>query len=426
MENTTRPTDYYSHKRYLFLNLINHLGPISRTELIALTDHRPASVGELIKDLIQEGLIMETGHYSKGHGRKRALLEINHSHICAMGISVSPTSVHYIVTQINGVILQQLETQIPGGQLHESLAEQITTQVQELLAQYAPKTIVGIGISEPLYDPVCYQKKGSLLSSYTHFNAWIHSDLKPRLERLLPIPVTTSSAITLPALAQQRFGLAKGARDFICVELSNGIGASICCNGSVVGGANGVAGEIGHTIINLNSTNRHLCYCGKPGCVEMDTAFPALVREIRAALSRGVFSVLNTCYDPSRELTVQDIRQALDENDQMCMYYVKQSASLIGVTIANAVNLLNPELVILHGFMLELGDYFVTQLSNSIRENVLILAKNFEIRTSSSLGNLLPLGAAAELFTAYFHMYDYQWVYEINSEIRKEKDTEET
>ena len=80
--------DFYD-KRYLILNMIHHLGPISRIELINKTDYRPDSVGEIIKELLDENIIVETGYASSGAGRKRIMLELNKSYLCAIGLSFS-------------------------------------------------------------------------------------------------------------------------------------------------------------------------------------------------------------------------------------------------------------------------------------------------------------------------------------------------
>lgn len=401
----------YIFKRHLILNMVSHLGPISRTELTELTDYRPASVTEIIKELLDEQLIVESGSVSVGHGRKRTMLEINKEHLCAIGISFTNNSVSYVVSRINGSVLWQQTDAISLAEPRELLICRITRTVQELLETYRDKRIVGIGISEPLFDPTAYQYGSSLTANYTHFNDWIHLSLNPQLEKITGLPVKSYSGVTLPAMAEQRFGAARGVQNFICVELSNGIGSSICCNGLPVAGANGMAGELGHTVIEYGAANRRLCYCGKPDCVEVDTAFPALVASIMDALQSGVFSSLV----PGQPITVQSIRQALDAGDRMCMHYVRQAAQRIGVVIANAVNLLNPELVVLHGFMLELGDYFLTHLEQSLRENVLAISANFALRVSDSMETLLPLGAVAEIFSSYLRSDDYKWVYQLNN-----------
>jgi len=399
-----------SSKRDSILNMIHHLGPISRTELIELTDYRPATVSEIIKELMDEGLVVESGHVSSGLGRKRVMLEIHYSRICAISVAITAQSVIYVAAQLNGEILRKLELPVEPELPKAQLSVQITEQLQQLLREFADKEIVGIGVCEPFYDPARYRSDDPKLHGHAQFNHWIHHDLKQRLDSLTGLETRIFSPVILPVVAEQRFGTAKDAQNFICVELSNGIGASVCCNGRPVAGAHGVAGELGHTVIDRENGEAPLCYCGKPGCVERTTAFPALQAQIRAALDRGVFSVLGGC----RELTVQELRKALDAGDRMCMHYVKEAATRIGVAIANAVNLLNPELVVLYGFMLELGDYFLQNLEISIRENTVLLAGDFRICTTSSMENLLPLGAVAELFTAYLKMDDYKWVYQLS------------
>ena len=95
----------------------------------------------------------------------------------------------------------------------------------------------------------------------------------------------------------------------------------------------------------------------------------------------------------------------------MCRQYVKECAHLLGIAIANAVTLLNPELIVLFGFMVELGDFFLSALEESIRSNVLVLSDTFEIRISESPDITYPLGAAAEIFASYLKTDRYQWVY---------------
>lgn len=157
------------------------------------------------------------------------------------------------------------------------------------------------------------------------------------------------------------------------------------------------------------------CYCGKPGCVEQRTSFLALEQNIRAALDRGVSSLLRADYQPGHPLSVQQIRAALNQGDRLCRHYVSLMTQRLGVAIANAVNLLNPELVVLYGFMVELGDFFLERLETAIRENTLVLSNQFEIRVSRTLERILPLGAIGELFFSYLKINEYQWIYDLQA-----------
>lgn len=403
----------YSRRHHLILNIINHLGPISRTELIHLTDYRPGTVSDIIKELLAEKLIIETGNYSAGHGRKRTLLEMNKAHLCAIGMSFSSDSVTFIVSQFDGTILKQDAMQFLPSAEKSALIEQITEYIALLLRDFKDKEILGIGIGEPSNDPTNYRMENLSPANYVHLNDWVHLGLKPQLEERFGLRVETYSNVALPAMAEQRYGVAKGVQNFICIELSNGIGSSFCCNGVAVTGAKGMAGELGHTVIDYSASNHKLCYCGKPACVENSTAYPALIVELEGALRQGVFSSLSACFDSHQKITIQDIRKALEEKDRMCMHYVKSVAVRLGVVIANAVNLLNPELIVLYGFMLELGDYFLNQLQIAIHENTLSVAGDIEIRISDSMETILPLGAVAEICSSFLRSDDYKWIYQL-------------
>ncbi len=397
----------YEFKRNFLLNIIAYSGPISRTDLVEMTDYRPASVTDITRELLDEKLIIETDHISDGLGRKRVLLEINKQHLYAIGIAFTANTVTYVVGTIDGEVIVQSSHKLPGDNDRQKLVQMISEQIDGLFRQFPQKRIVGIGISEPLFDPSAYHKDKSLLMNYMHFNDWIHLSLKPTLEQQFGVQVGSYSGVTMPAIAEQRFGVAKGAQNFICVEISNGIGSSICAGGVPLAGAKGMAGELGHTVIEYGGAQQKLCYCGKPDCVEASTAFPALVSAMEKALESGVFSSLSK----EKPITAQTIREAVEQGDRMCRHHVKEAAQRIGVVIANAVNLLNPELVVLYGFMLDLGDYFLQKLEQSLRDNVLSIASDFELRISSSMDALLPLGAVAEVFSAYLHSDDYKWLF---------------
>ena len=391
-------------RRYVILNLINAQGPISRTQLTEITGFRPATVGEIAKALIEEGLVVETGYASSRSGRRREMLDLNRKNICAIGISLSQTQASAVLALFDGTIVREEVCRGREGSSHEELTEIIADTTGRLLELAKEMHVAGIGIGDPPYDPTGYEKGVSISANYGHFNDWTHMILKPALEKRFSLPVGNLSAVTLPALAERQYGVARGSDNFICVELSNGVGASIFLGGVPVSGANGVAGELGHTVVDLNS--RLQCYCGKTGCVEIGASFPEIVQDLSAAIRQGAVTML----DPGN-ITVESLRSALKAGDTLSTEYVTRAARQAGCAIANAVNLLNPEIVILYGFMLELGSCYLDCLTEEIRVRILELNRGCRICTSPELESRIPIGAAAEMFTRFLRRDDYQWVY---------------
>lgn len=396
-------------QRYVLLNLINAFGPISRTKLMEMSGFRLATVGEIAKELLDEGLAVEAGLSAHSTGRRRPTVDLNRRAICAVGISIAHNRATAVLARLDGTIVREEVCQGDPGCGPDALTELIAGCVERLLADVGDMHMVGIGIGDPLVDPASYQKGSPISANYRHFNDWVHLRLNPMLEARFGLPVRTLSAVTLPALVERQYGTAKGSDNFICVELSNGIGTSIYCNGTPISGAHGVAGELGHTVVDLNA--RELCYCGKAGCVETGASFPELARSIAAAIERGASTSLD-----HGDLSPQALRKALEAGDSLCRHYVDRAARLAGTAIANAVNLLNPERIVLYGYMLELGGYYLDRLGEAIRSQTLELSRDYEICTSPELESRIPLGAAAEMFTQFLHSDEYRWVYSMLKE----------
>ena len=198
------PHNSYFHRRHLILNIIHLLGPISRTELIHLTDYRPATVTEIIKELLEKRLITESGSCSVGHGRNRTLLEINKSHLCAIGMSFSSDCVTFIVSQFDGLILRKDTIDISPDSSKDALITNITEHIKGLLSDYKRKGILGIGIGEPFHDPARYQSGTFLSTNHANFNYWVHHGLRPQLENSFGLRVETYSEVVLPVIAENR------------------------------------------------------------------------------------------------------------------------------------------------------------------------------------------------------------------------------
>lgn len=406
-------SSYQDYKYYSILNLINILGPISRTEIATITDYRNGTVGEFVKDMLCKGLIEESGRQSTGSGRSRSMLQIS-KNLCAIGLSIRAAKYKLVLQPLKGDPIEQFEAPIFENTPEADIIDQIVRDVLALVARHKDLLLVGIGISLPSYNPVM-SRQFTLSAAYQHFNDWITVDMANKLEKATGLHVMTFSAVGLPAKAEHLFGSAKGCQNFICVDLSNGIGSSIFCNGNTVVGSDNIAGQIGHTVIDYSACHDTICNCGKPGCMEGFSAWPWLKKSILQAIRSGASSLASSVIlERGDKLLASDLRPFIDDGDQVCRFYAKKAAINIGITIANTINICNPERVILYGIMLNLGDYFTNQIIETIKENVLFLSKNFDVVISESFENILPQGAAAEVMSDFLRTHDYQWVYNLN------------
>lgn len=277
------------YRRNLILNLINHLEPISRTELIELTDYRPASITDVLNELFEEKLITKTSDNSNGPGRKRSMLAINKTYLCAIAIAFSDDSVTVLLSQFDGKILKKETRKVLLDPSSSISLYQVSELITNCIDDYSHKKILGFGIVGTSHFPAA-----DSCIILPKFNEWVQDTLKPHLEKTFLYPVAFFSDTPLPILAQQRFGKAQDAQDFLCVELGETISSYFCCNGIPITGANNMAGKLGHTVIDYNTPNPTLCTCGKAGCLELTASYSALLKNLSNELKQGTISSLHT------------------------------------------------------------------------------------------------------------------------------------
>nr|HPN83653.1 ROK family protein [Spirochaetota bacterium] len=189
-----------------------------------------------------------------------------------------------------------------------------------------------------------------------------------------------------------RWGAARGMQDVLVITLGTGIGGGLIINGRPVSGRSGYAGEFGHTIIDVAGRR---CTCGGTGCVEAYASAWALRERAADIVKRHPQTVLGQIQE--RSVEPLDIVQAAQAGDPWAAALIRESGEYLGIAIASAVNLLNPEAVILGGGLSADGQVLFTPLEESFRLRVLPAAGTVCRILPASLGNDAGLMGAASL-----------------------------
>jgi glucokinase len=172
------------------------------------------------------------------------------------------------------------------------------------------------------------------------------------------VPLIVENDMNAGALGETSFGRARGLRDVIFLTVSTGIGAGIILDGEIYRGANGLAGEVGHTVVELNGL---LCSCGRRGCWEMIASGTAHRRRIREAFGSGTWPNLE------EEPTPEDVTQRAMAGDRAARALILRTARYLGIGVANLINLYDPEAVIFTGGFARnnwslIHDYLLTEV----------------------------------------------------------------
>jgi len=166
------------------------------------------------------------------------------------------------------------------------------------------------------------------------------------------------------ALAEQAFGAAHGMKDFIVVSLGSGMGSCFFSNGIVYRGANGFAGEIGHTCVKHNGRE---CGCGNRGCLEAYTATKGILRTAKEVMEE---SDAPSLMRQTENLTPRIIAEFCHMGDELAIEVFRRTGYILGLGIANYCSVLNPEAVIFTGFIEHIGKWILEPAYKAFEEHV--------------------------------------------------------
>lgn len=227
----------------------------------------------------------------------------------------------------------------------EKVVDQMADAVQRLIGDMGKEALLGVGVaSAGLIEP----GTGKVL--YSPNLNWRNVPLREMLRDRLGVEVYVDNDVNMAALGELHFGAGQGARHMVCVFVGTGIGSGIVIDGHLYEGANGFAGEVGHTTIAWDGPP---CPSGNPGCWESYASGTAMARRAREALERGESSILRDLVGGDvQQVRVETIAEADLKGDPLAKRILEETGEYLGAGLANIVNTLNPELIVMGGGVL--------------------------------------------------------------------------
>jgi glucokinase len=258
----------------------------------------------------------------------------------------------------------------------------------EVLAGEKP-TAIGVSFGGPVDFTT-----GTVRLSH-HIPGWENIELQRLLESEFGATASVDNDANVAALGEHRFGAGQGYNSLLYITVSTGVGGGWILNGQPWRGAGGMAGEIGHTVVDPNGP---MCLCGKRGCVERLASGPYIAQQVKewlqAESNQG--KVLRTLVkDNVEDITAQLVSQAAEQGDNLASQALEQAGWALGVAIGNTANLINPQRFVLGGGVTKAGERFWEVVRRVARETALPEV-DFEI-VPATLGDDAPLWGAVAL-----------------------------
>jgi predicted NBD/HSP70 family sugar kinase len=368
----TRPDEIRRHNRTALLRRLHIDGPSTRASLAAELGLNRSTIKALVDGLAEAGVVAErVPALRSGAGRPSLLVLPQPQAAVVIAIDVRVEHVAMGFVGLGGEILGR-----DSWNLHRTRdpGEVITHIVESarLMADDLDATAVGVGVSVP---GVVRRADGHVHEAPNLH--WTDVALGKRLEAVLKLPVQVGNDAELGALAEHVRGAAQSSSDMVYISADVGVGGGVILSGQPLRGSGGYVGELGHMVVNPNGRR---CYCGCDGCWETEVGEPALCR------------ALGLPDDAPRGAVVATLR-ALDDPSALTEF-----AGWLALGLANIVNVLGPELVVLGDLYTALPDSIVDGVSSAVQRRSLVSrAVGGTQVVTSPLGRDAKLIGAAEL-----------------------------
>jgi glucokinase len=261
-----------------------------------------------------------------------------------------------------GVRVEDTPTAAGAEAVVDRIVSMIEWVIEEAIAVKGAKRedFVGVGIGAP--GPL--DRKNGIVIVAPNLG-WRDFPLRDAVSDRVKIPATLDNDANCATLGEWWRGAAQGTRHVVGLTIGTGIGGGIVLDGQLYHGASDVAGEVGHTTID--STGRY-CRCGNYGCLEAYASGPAIALRAREALERDEASVLHRMVNENLSLlTAATVYDAANNGDALALEVVRDTAKFLGTGVANLLNLLNPDVVVITGGVTRAGDRLFEPLRAEVK-----------------------------------------------------------
>jgi predicted NBD/HSP70 family sugar kinase len=335
--------------RAAILRLIGLSGPIARTSIAERLGLSPATVTSITRELIESGIVRTADRAPSRGGRPALLLEIVSRSAHAFGVKIAPDHLVGVVVDLDGDVIEQFEERLDltAKQGFDAAVKVLRTWLDTAQAE---TPLLGVGLGVPgVVDSVTGRVTSPLLG-------WHDFALRDALQNELGVAVLVDNDVNTLATAERLYGRGRNVEDFIAVTLGRGVGLGIVANGDIYHGHGGGAGEFGH--VTAIAEHGPVCSCGKRGCLEAVVADPALVAIAR---EDGVIG---------KRQGIAALRRQADAGDVDAHAIFAEAATVLGQAVANLVNVLSPELILVSGEGTQAWAHFEEAFGRSLHAHV--------------------------------------------------------
>lgn len=303
-----------------------------------------------------------------------------------LGIDIGGTNSVLGIVNARGEILASGNVPTCGHADFEAYVEALRAETERMVAYTGCVAPSAIGVGAPA---------ANLSTGMIEQNAnlpWpAPIDVAGVMGRIFGLPVAITNDANAAAVGEMTYGAARGMRDFIMLTLGSGVGSGVVCDGRLISGREGLAGELGHIIVRRGGRP---CGCGRCGCLETYTSARGVARTARLLLEKEPQRASLLRNVPAEELTSLHVFQAAQAGDELAQYVFDFTGQVLGEALADFASFTSPKAIILFGGLAQSGEMLLRPLRKAFEENLLFFHTGGKI---DILLSQLPQAQAAVL-----------------------------
>ena len=349
--------------RSMVFDLIRRKGPISRAEIARTIGLSIPTVMKITEEFSHKQFVQDVGKGESSGGKRPELLELVPDSKYIIGVGVGRSKTNVLMMNLAGEVFIREIMETGGTAVPEVWISRLIQVIENVIREsgLSRKQILGMGIGMP---GILDEKSGKVLFSPDF--KWENVDMLTPIRERFKMDITIENANRALAMGEYYFGAGVDSRNFLVVNLGHGIGSAIMREGEFYRGSSGSSGEIGHIILEKNGPK---CNCGNLGCLEAIASGNAIARDAKIAVLEGsATKIMELVNEDINRIEAKTVFEAARLGDRLAIQITERAMQYIGIGLANYINLLDPDLIILFGGLTNAGDIFLKKVKEVLRE----------------------------------------------------------
>ncbi|MDD2957503.1 MAG: ROK family transcriptional regulator [Lachnospiraceae bacterium] len=372
------------------IDIIRLNSPINKAEIAKMAGLSIPSVMKITDELEEMKLICSLGRGESTGGKPPEMLTFVTNAFYLIGVDIGRSRVKVILMDMGAQIYERRYMTSTATENPESFLERVADLVEEIIANAdIPKErLLGIGIGMPgILNP----ESGKIIFSPNFM--WKDVELLPVFRKRFAAPVLIENANRAMALGEHWYGVSQNVNRVLTVNLGYGIGAAMLDGRKIDRGGSGCSGELGHMILKKDG---NICSCGNRGCLESISSGYAIAKTAQQeARNKNAEKILKEAGGIPEDIEAKHVFLAAEAGDMTAQTIIQEAIEYLGIGIANCINLLDPDMVVLAGRIMLSSDYFWEELKAQIGNHQMkYSAMNIRIKKGILGEEATAIGAA--------------------------------